>query len=290
MCVTCRPRVTVAIPLYRSKTFLDVVTANLNELSDPDLEILISDRHLNDDAIDVLESRFGADSRIRFLRARDGIGWVGHFNELLRAARGEYFLWMPHDDTFPPDYLPRLVDALDRNRDAVLAFGRIDSAWHEPRGQPAPAHPDPPLDPGEPWTIRVVLRLTTEWNPGIAFRGLFRRQPLRDRGLFIRPTHRGINADRYWVSATGMLGRWVFVPECLCTKRYHEEGTHTRWELTGRHHLDAFRVLCSYVRDLVPNRRDRWRSYSAIARWQAQWHAERRRSNRDGDVRLRSSP
>ena len=82
------PLVTIAVPLYRSARFVDNIVSNIAALTYDPVEILISDRHGFDDAIDQLEARYRRDPRVRILRARDGIDWAAHYNELLKAATG----------------------------------------------------------------------------------------------------------------------------------------------------------------------------------------------------------
>src|SRR6187397_2030409 len=73
------PLVSVAIPLYRSRPFVDRIARNIETLDYPSVEILISDRHMDDDAIELLGARFAGDPRIRLLRANDRAGWVEHY-------------------------------------------------------------------------------------------------------------------------------------------------------------------------------------------------------------------
>lgn len=58
----------------RSAPFPAIVRDNLDRLRDPDIEVLISDRHGLDEALNVLERDYGHDSRFRFPRATDAIG------------------------------------------------------------------------------------------------------------------------------------------------------------------------------------------------------------------------
>ncbi|MEO8541606.1 MAG: hypothetical protein ABI577_17830, partial [bacterium] len=77
------PLVSLAIPLYRSLRFLDVITENIRNADYPNLEILVGDRHLADDTIEQLRIRFVGDSRLRFITSRDEVSWVDHYNLLL---------------------------------------------------------------------------------------------------------------------------------------------------------------------------------------------------------------
>ena len=73
-------------------------------------------------------------------------------------------------------------------------------------------------------------------NGGVAFRGLFRRAPVVERGHFIPGTRDGVHADRAWVFGVGMLGPMLFVPEAVCRKRYYATSTHASWSRSRRVH------------------------------------------------------
>lgn len=245
------PRVTVAIPLYRSKVFQQTILDNLERLTYPNLEILISDRHGADDTLDVLAQRYAGDAQFRFFKSRDQLDWVEHFNLLIEAATGKYMMWMPHDDVFPSDYVPLLVECLENSPDAILAFGRMDAIdWEGQRIRDRLA--DWRTVAGAEWSPRVALRLFVFSYLGRPFRGLFRREVIRHAGLAIRPTYENVQADQDWVFAVGLVGRLAFVPACRCAKRYYPWSTHARWRMTARHIVNHFWVLRSYIRDLVP--------------------------------------
>ena len=153
------PLVSVAIPLYRSRQFVDIIARNIDAIDYPSTEILISDRHQEDDALDILAARFAGNRRVRILRARDQLGWVDHYNLLLTAATGEYFLWMPHDDTYPGGFISTLVECLERHPRAVLAFGGVDVVAEDNRPLWSDAGRPPRVVAGAPWTPGEALRM-----------------------------------------------------------------------------------------------------------------------------------
>jgi glycosyltransferase involved in cell wall biosynthesis len=226
-----RPLVSVCIPLYRSGRFLEVIRENLGYLTQPDIEILLSDRHGLDDALDRLEAEFGADPRVRFLRASDGVGWVDHYNDLLRQARGRYHWWLPHDDTFPPEYLPTLLADLRAHPDAWGSFGRLRARYVQ-TGQESTLTLPPHYDYTEAdWHAGRALTWAAFWNPGIAFRGLFDADKLRAHQLFIRHTPGpDAHADVYWLFGVALHGKLRYCPAASCLKRYYDASTHHRWK------------------------------------------------------------
>jgi Glycosyl transferase family 2 len=214
--------------MYRSGGFLPIIEANLQVLAGmPDVEVLVSDRHGLDDCLERLRNIHGTDPRFQFFTATDGIDWVAHYNWLLAQARGAYFAWMPHDDTFPPGYYSGLVDYLDGNADTLLAFGPIIGIDEQEKELPWAAHlqnPPPWNSPGR-WTARNAWRMLRflPWEP---IRGVFRREPIVRAGLNLRSTLDNQSADRGWVFGVGLRGpiRFVAVPPCV--KRYYAASTH----------------------------------------------------------------
>jgi len=261
-------RITVGFPLYRSRRFLDILVENIEAVSagGADVELLISDRHLQDDTIDVLEARFRGDPRFRFLRATDGIDWVAHFNLIMREARGAYVVIMGHDDTYSPGYVATLADALDRTPEAVLAYGRVEQLSLDGYLPTMPFTP-PPVANTDPWSMRASLRMLTTWQLWFAFRGMVRRDVVTAQSLYIRPTRQNMRADIYWVFALSLYGRLAFVPDCHCLKRFHRSSGGAGWTHGGRQALDACRVLRSYLLDHARSRADRVLAACVLYPW-----------------------
>ena len=214
------PRVTVAMPLYRSAPFLDIIRANLDRLREPGLEVLISDRHGLDDAIDILECDYGHDPRVSFLRATDAIGWVGHFNELMGVARGDYFVWMQHDDTFPEGYVEALVAAAEATPGCRIAFGGIETQSLESRVTSAAVPLGRFCHAGQ-WSRRSAHRLLFSGWIGVPFRGAIHRARVLAAVGPMRDTPRSSGAEQIWIYALALGGPLVFTPATACVKRVH---------------------------------------------------------------------
>jgi hypothetical protein len=213
----------------------------------------VGDRHLADDTVEQLRARFPNDSRIRFITARDEVGWVAHYNLLLSEGSGEYFVWMPHDDSYPAGYISALVARLEAKPDALLAFGYCDT--ENAAGAPHTVWPPPPFSPRGPWTPKTALRLFFGWQIGVAMRGVFRRARIVDSGLWLPHTDGDAYADVIWLFGAALVGRFEFVPETRCLKRFYPGSTHTYWKSPKAGELP--RIMASYLRSYVPLRRQR---------------------------------
>jgi hypothetical protein len=148
----------------------------------------------------------------------------------------------------------------------VLAFGCIDAVTlaDEPLDW-VKFHP-PPFSGHDSQGLGDSLKLLF-WGAGIPFRGIFRRDVVVERGLYLRSIHESAAADQYWVFGLSMVGRLGFVESCRCSKRFYPTST----SATGRYGLpdviDGFRVLRSYICDLSRGRRARVLATAGVFFW-----------------------
>jgi hypothetical protein len=247
------PRVTIAIPLYRSERFVERIVANVAAIDDPEAEIVISDRHGADGAIDRLRMRLGGDARVAFRAASDRCGWIDHYNDLLRRSAGSYFMWMPHDDEFPAGYVSRLTQVLDSEPGTLLAYGQLEAVDLLGRRAAvgAVAH-----DLARPWSQRSAGQLLLSWQSALPFRGVFRRQPVVDAGLWLPNVPA---ADQCWLFGLLLLGAIRFDPAVTCRKT-RSPGSVTA--ITPRRLSDMFRAA-RVMRGLV----ERFVADRETARW-----------------------
>ena len=249
-------RVPVGIPLYRSRPFLSSLRENCAALveEEDNVEVIISDRHGLDDTLDVLCAEWGHDARFRFLKDGDSLNWVEHMNFLLREARGDYFRWMPHDDCFPAGCLTPLIDRLESTPSVILAYGptrAMDAeGLHTPERDRLGSNPL--VSPGQNWTFQHSLDLFWKGFCDGAFKGVFRRRKVIDAGLFIRPTHRLIYAERTWLFGVSLLGGLAEEPSSIYLKRYHSDSVHAAWRPGTRNIVSATSTMCGYLREYGP--------------------------------------
>jgi GT2 family glycosyltransferase len=240
---------------------------NIASIDYPNVEIIVSDRHCDDEALDVLERTRGADARISFLRGAERLDWVAHYNFLLAAGKGKYFLWMPHDDHYPSGYITALVEALESDSAAVLAYGVMESETEAGLRCVSLQLRIQPNKDGR-WSAREAGRLMARGNePGVAFRGVFRRDVVIRHGLFIRATAGLVMADVYWLFALGLLGRFRFVPQCICRKRYRRGSAHAQWRYDFRAKLEGLLVAWSYLGDQCASHWDRVYLMAVFSLW-----------------------
>lgn len=247
--------VSVGIPLYRSKPFLENIRQNIRILLLSDsIEIIISDQHGLDDSLDLLEAEWGTDPRFLFLRSNKSVPWTENMNILLSVAKGKYFRWMPHDDVFPEGCLGLLVERLDNDSNVILAYGPtrgIDLAGN--RMTQRDRINTSPVKPNEPWQYQYSLDLYSRGYCDGAFKGLFRREKVIESGMFIRHTYQMIGAERAWLFGMSLLGGLGEVGDSFYFKRYHASSTHAQWKFNRLHRWSITFTMTRYLLDYGPS-------------------------------------
>ena len=241
--------ISVGIPLYKSKPFLENIRENCKVLMlREDIEIIISDQHCMDDSIVLLEQEWGDDQRFIFLKSTKAISWIAHMNLLLSKASGEYFRWMPHDDVFPKGCLEPLIKRLDSDRQVILAYGPTRGI--DLNGNRLPDRDrinTSPVKPFERWRFQYSLDFFSNCYCDGAFKGLFRRKPIVDAGLFIAKTYQVVGAERAWLFGVSLLGGFGEEPDSIYLKRYHAQSTHAQWKISNRHRLSITASMAGYL-------------------------------------------
>ena len=101
------PRISILIPLYRSSRFQDVIAENIRALSDPDVEVILSDRNGDDSIAKALRADGLLSDRVKFNVSSDNRDWVDNINALIESASGDYFRILPMMTApiWPPPWL-----------------------------------------------------------------------------------------------------------------------------------------------------------------------------------------
>lgn len=115
--------ISVVIPTFARPHLLEATLRSVIRQTHTDLEVLVCDNGADARVGDLVDRL--ADPRIRHIPRPQNLGM--HRNALagFDAARGDYLFKLDDDDLPAPDSLARLQVALQRHRDADVAFGRL---------------------------------------------------------------------------------------------------------------------------------------------------------------------
>jgi glycosyltransferase involved in cell wall biosynthesis len=235
-----RPRVTACMPAWNAAAFIRPVLASLTAQTYPDLDLLISVDACSDDTADICAEFAAANPRVRVIRQPSRLGWIGNANALLEAASGDYLFFAFHDDPLRPQYVERLVEALERNPDAVLAFCDVDSNIG--------AFSYDVLDGiGDRFARarRVLLQQGPWWVPN---RGLMRGGAVKALGGMRRHRAGEVAADLPWLLRLALAGPFVRVPLPLIVKAFRDASLSASWQKDTRRRLAVVLACLDVIR------------------------------------------
>lgn len=113
--------VTVAIPVYKSLAYLSEALKSVNLQDYPCIELIVSDNGMNGSKVRDLVSQYYF-KPYQFRQNPTSVPVVEHFNQLVQAASGEYFVLLCDDDEISPNYVSELVRALESHPSASVAI------------------------------------------------------------------------------------------------------------------------------------------------------------------------
>ncbi len=200
-------RVSIIIPCYNGSQFLAETLDSALGQSHADKEIIVVDDGSTDDSPSIMD-RYG--ERIRVVRQANA-GLPAARNAGIRVASGEAFAFLDADDWWTPDFLARMVEALERSGAGIAYCGWQNVGLPGPRGRPYvppdyEAMPDKleKLVEGVGWPVHAALT---------------RRDVLFAAGLF-NPALKSCEDFALWIRAA-TRNRLVLVPEVLAFYRFH---------------------------------------------------------------------
>lgn len=209
------PNVGIGLPVYNGENFVREAIESILEQSYPHFELVITDNASTDGTEAICREYVERDPRVSYHRHPKNVGASGNYTRCFELARGEYFKWAAHDDVCLPDFLGRCVDALDRDRSAVLCYTRvqtIDAAGR--RGKRWPSRPSAAADEAEARFDEVLSRQDTFPIFGLMRRAVLARTPL----LGPYPAH-----DRPLLAELSLYGRFLEIDDVLFLEREHPE-------------------------------------------------------------------
>lgn len=127
------PRVSVLMPLFNGKSFIEESLRSVQAQTFTDWEfIIVNDYGSDDGCADVVRAYAAKDPRIKLIQCTERLGIAASLNKGLDAAVGEYVARVDVDDPSVPERLEKQVAFMDAHPELVLC-----SSWKRslsPRG------------------------------------------------------------------------------------------------------------------------------------------------------------
>jgi glycosyltransferase involved in cell wall biosynthesis len=216
--------VTVAVPSFNQGGFL---ARNLESLfaQDVPIEVYVADGGSTDGSREIIERH--AD-RLLGWRSHKDQGQAAAINEGIAAGTAPYVAWLNSDDLLEPGGLRRLVDALEADRDAPFAYGRVWNAFEGSDRRNAVFV--------RPWNDWLMAQLCIVSQPG----ALVRRAAWEAVGGVDASLHLAMDYDLWW-RLDRRFGKPRFVDAFVAVNRVH--GATKTATLRERHYREAMQVV-----------------------------------------------
>lgn len=214
--------VTIVIPIYKRLNYLPGVLAALRAQDYPNIELIVSDNGVNGDAVPmIVDAHY--DRPYRFRQNLETVTISTHFNQLIEAATGTYFVLLADDDEISPNFVSTLVRQLEINPQVAVALPRVDVM--DVAGNDMPRNeqrtPPPPLMTGREF-IRIWCR--DEYGFVSFATHMARTAEVRAAGGY--PDFPSGNSNDNALLAKLILGRLVaYCPGCVFRYRLYETST-----------------------------------------------------------------
>ena len=225
------------MPVYNSDPTLAAAIESVLGQTYTGFELIISDNASTDASWEICTRYAARDARIRLLRNAVNLGGNPNYRKVAVSARCEYFKWASSNDLLAPDYLARCIAALDRQPDAVLAFGATLLFEDDPaRGIPY----DDRMDFQDEDPVVRFRRCLEGMRLNNVVNGVVRLGVLRQTSLMADY----MGSDNVLVAELALAGKFVRVPETRFYRRMSRQSA-TRLqsrEEVHRHHYPTARI------------------------------------------------
>jgi glycosyltransferase involved in cell wall biosynthesis len=208
------PRVSVCLPIYNGEKYVREAITSVLDQTFGDFELIISDNASTDRTAEICNELASRDPRVHYTRSDVNRGIAWNHNRAFNLARGDYVMWLAHDDLLAKDYISKCAEALDQDAGAVLCFANIRHIDEqektlrevELRNDGASSRPSE--------RFRSIIRPHQRAD---AMYGLMRREILTQTQL-----HGGFTgSDVILLAEMGLKGRFLLIPEFLFSRRLH---------------------------------------------------------------------
>src|SRR3954453_3977645 len=122
------PAVSVLVPVYNYVQYVGAAIQSAREQTFGDLEIVVVDNQSTDGSWELLQELAAEDERIRLYRNDVNIGGWPNLDRCYELGRAPLVKYLMADDLLAPTCVERMVDALKRWDEAVLAFSHFATA------------------------------------------------------------------------------------------------------------------------------------------------------------------
>lgn len=172
------PEISVILPVFNAENHLNECLRALSKQTFTAFEVLLINDGSTDDSPKILADRANTDDRFRLIQqANSGVSVAR--NTGLQHARGEYIAFVDADDSFTPDYLEKLLTAIEGVDLAACGYAK----WERGSAQPVLLSTSRALNQKQ----LIAETLATTGLTGACWNKLLRRSVIEHLNLHFEP-------------------------------------------------------------------------------------------------------
>jgi glycosyltransferase involved in cell wall biosynthesis len=122
---TKNPKVSIVVPIYNEYNYLYECLNSIRLQSYGDFEVIMVDDCSIDKSFQIVDFFKKIDPRFKSYKTDKNSGTATALNIGFKHAKGFYQTWIAGDNWVTTDFLSNLVDALEKNPDAVMAYADV---------------------------------------------------------------------------------------------------------------------------------------------------------------------
>ena len=119
MVVAKQPLITVVMPNYNGRSFVEQAIDSVLCQTYPNFELLVVDDCSTDDSLQLIQQKAQCDNRIRIIALAHNVGVANARNAGIAEAKGEYIALLDNDDLWTEDKLERQLALAQKGADIV---------------------------------------------------------------------------------------------------------------------------------------------------------------------------
>lgn len=119
------PIISIGLPVRNGAKSIKKVLNSILQQTEQNYELIISDNNSNDQTFLEIEPFIKTDERIKYFKQPKTINVFQNFMFVLKLAKSEFFMWASHDDFRDNNFIECLIEALEKDKKSILAFGNL---------------------------------------------------------------------------------------------------------------------------------------------------------------------
>lgn len=196
------PLVSVGLPVFNGGDTIEAALDSLLSQTYTNIEVLVSDNASTDATREICEQTAIRDPRVEYVRQPKNLGPFANSRFVLERAKGDYFMWLGHDDWLSDRYIEACADTLTKEPEVASAGGL--AIYHREgvevfRGDVVQLTQESPQE-----RVAEYYRVVTD-------NGIFYAVMRREQLLKLRMKS-AMGGDWLMVAAMAFLGKVVTVP------------------------------------------------------------------------------